>query len=575
MPVRDDRVERVARCFRTGSNANSGSSNSGSSGNSSHNTAVGTVHDAASSAAHQQAPPSNCTFASVDVIDIAGLVKGASLGRGLGNAFLHHISTVHVIFQVVRAFDDLEVVHVEGALDPVRDIEIITAELIAKDTEEMCKRIERAAGKLYRSMVQSQGKELRRELAILLKAYEWLVAGRCLRHCAWTEPEHAYLSTLQMWTSKPTCFLVNMSARDYADAVQRSEQCARVQAWVDANSPDSAVVPISVRFEQAALQCPPEAKREFVIDVAERMAAVAAESAAARVRAEAIAAERAASKDKKDKKDKGDKKDKKEGGSSSSRSASRTGSRKSSDKDKDADKRDKKDKKDSKDNNKGPEGSSSRASSAQSTDPECGGASESENGIPTAVPVVRMTEVVALARGERPTAAADATVQSAWARAVWSCALGAVWQERTDSGAAAADPSHAAAAGAVGNAVSADCEPARGRVGLQPRETSALHLLIQAGYRACDMVRVYLIGEDSHVKAAFVRRGTPAGQVSGLLHHENPDRCTAVQVYPWDAFVAQGYALDAMRKNNTRLIKTKAYEVQEGDILSFTLKPAA
>jgi ribosome-binding ATPase YchF (GTP1/OBG family) len=472
----------------------------------------------------------------------------------------------------------------------VRDIAIITAELIAKDLEEMCKRLERLTSKLYRSMTLAQSAQQSRELAILLKAYEWLVSGHCLRHCVWTEAEHAFLSTLQMWTSKPTCFLVNMSARDYADPAARAAQCAAVLAWTAEHSPDSAVVPISVRYEQAALQCPPEASTAFVTDVAERIVAVAAAAAAERA---AKASADSAAKNKVDKKDKKDKKEVRslvEGSSKGSSKGSNKGSEKN-------DKKDKKDKKES---------SSSRKSSLGGTDKPAataGAAAAEDNpdalaasaaaaaaaaaaavgadAIPTAAPAVPRNEIASLCTlAERPPAAARAP----WGAAAWACALGTVWlqpapsPEPTAAVSAQAAGASAGASRPVGGHGAVDVEDhdvthAAAR-GLKPSASSALYGLIDAGYNAWSMVRVYLIdGDRAEVKAFLVRRGTEAQAVSALLYYDNPQHCTGVHVYPWDAFVRAGHSLDQMRKNNTRLVKTRTYPVQEGDILQFVIKP--
>lgn len=183
----------------------------------------------------------------IQITDIAGLVEGASKGAGLGNAFLHHISVCHVIFHIIRAFDDVEIEHVHGNVEPVRDIEIICRELRHKDLEAMEKRIadiDRPRA-FQGHMVEKNRKE---DLKILLKAREWLKQGRQLRHCRWTPAEALILGRLQMWTSKPAVWLVNMSAADFVNGT--NPHIHAIRSWVSTNSPESAVIPVSVAHEQ-------------------------------------------------------------------------------------------------------------------------------------------------------------------------------------------------------------------------------------------------------------------------------------------------------------------------------------
>lgn len=193
------------------------------------------------------------------------------VGLGLGNAFLHHISTVQVIYQVIRVFPDKHVEHVEGNVDPIRDINIINKELVEKDLEQMFKRIQRINRPKVNQWAPMLANKENHELSILLKAHEWLLSGQPLRLCQWTQAEIAYLSTLQMWTSKPVCYLLNMSAVQYAVPKLREEAMAPVKAWLDLHSPDCAIVPVSVSYEQAAKRCPEDAEPWFIAAVAVKL----------------------------------------------------------------------------------------------------------------------------------------------------------------------------------------------------------------------------------------------------------------------------------------------------------------
>ena len=133
--------------------------------------------------------PKSRVPANLTVYDIAGLTRGASTGAGLGNSFLSHIRAVDAIFQVVRCFDDAEIIHVEGDVDPVRDLNIISEELRIKDIEFVEKAYE-ALGKQTRRGGQSlEMKKLKEEEATVLKILEWLKEGKDVRKNNWTPKE--------------------------------------------------------------------------------------------------------------------------------------------------------------------------------------------------------------------------------------------------------------------------------------------------------------------------------------------------------------------------------------------------
>jgi len=132
--------------------------------------------------------------ANLTVYDIAGLTRGASTGAGLGNAFLSHIRAVDAIFQVVRCFDDAEIIHVEGDVDPVRDLDIIAEELRIKDIEFVEKAQENLAKQTRRGGQSLEMKKLNEEKATVEKVLEWLKSGKDVRKGDWGPKEVSYAS---------------------------------------------------------------------------------------------------------------------------------------------------------------------------------------------------------------------------------------------------------------------------------------------------------------------------------------------------------------------------------------------
>lgn len=127
--------------------------------------------------------------ANLTVYDIAGLTRGASTGAGLGNAFLSHIRAVDAIFQVVRCFDDAEIIHVEGDVNPVRDLDIISEELRLKDIEFVEKALENQKKKTRAGGNSLEMKKARQEQAIIEKILQWLQDGKDVRKGTWDPKE--------------------------------------------------------------------------------------------------------------------------------------------------------------------------------------------------------------------------------------------------------------------------------------------------------------------------------------------------------------------------------------------------
>src|SRR5882762_9080858 len=149
--------------------------------------------------------------AAIEFVDIAGLVKGASTGEGLGNQFLHHIREVDAIVQVVRCFEDSNVHHVSATIDPVRDIEIINTELVLADLASLQKKHDR-----LQKEVRAGDKTAKNENAIVEKLLPHLDAGNPVISASLTPEEKAVARNFFLLTSKPTIFACNVGERDLA-----------------------------------------------------------------------------------------------------------------------------------------------------------------------------------------------------------------------------------------------------------------------------------------------------------------------------------------------------------------------
>src|SRR3989338_3499709 len=153
--------------------------------------------------------PEKVTPTTIEFVDIAGLVKGASTGEGLGNQFLGNIKEVDAVLHVVRCFEDANVVHVSGAVNPVRDIEIIQTELCLKDLETVTSRVR----KLEKN-VKSGDKEAKIAFSVAEKAAKFLERGTPVRKGEWTKEEFPFLRELQLITQKPVLYAANVNESD-------------------------------------------------------------------------------------------------------------------------------------------------------------------------------------------------------------------------------------------------------------------------------------------------------------------------------------------------------------------------
>ena len=191
--------------------------------------------------------PEKVTHAVVKFVDIAGLVKGASKGEGLGNKFLSHIREVDAIVQVVRCFDDSNIVHVDGSIDPVRDVETINLELIFADMEAVDKRLEKAI-KMARADKKNQI-----EVDALNKIKATLEAGKLASSTILTDEEKASINDLFLLTSKQMMYVANVSEEQLKD-VENDVNYLKLKDY--ATSQHSTVIPLCVKIEEelAALE---------------------------------------------------------------------------------------------------------------------------------------------------------------------------------------------------------------------------------------------------------------------------------------------------------------------------------
>ncbi len=155
---------------------------------------------------NQMYEPKSLVPTSFEFTDIAGLVKGASSGEGLGNKFLSHIREVDAIVEVVRCFDDTNITHVEGEVDPIRDIEIIGIELILADLEV----VENRLGRIGKKAKMSNDKETKMEVALLERIKEQLVQNKSIRSMEFTEEEDKFLRPFCFLTKKPIIYMANI-----------------------------------------------------------------------------------------------------------------------------------------------------------------------------------------------------------------------------------------------------------------------------------------------------------------------------------------------------------------------------
>jgi len=191
----------------------------------------------------------------VELTDIAGLVRGASQGAGLGNKFLGHVRSVSAILQVVRCFEDGEITHVDESIDGVRDIETIETELMLADLES-CER--RLASKKKSKATGSAAREMEVQHSLLQRAYESLQDGRLVRTLELSPEEALVLPTLQLITAKPMLVVCNV---DEASAADGNSHTAAVEAYVASRGGELGTVVVSAQLEAEVAQLESEEER--------------------------------------------------------------------------------------------------------------------------------------------------------------------------------------------------------------------------------------------------------------------------------------------------------------------------
>ena len=199
--------------------------------------------------------PQKTTHAVIEFVDIAGLVKGASKGEGLGNKFLSHIRETDAIVEVVRCFEDSNVVHVDGSVDPIRDIETINLELIFSDIEIVNKRLDKARKNL------KADKKYQEEIDLLEKILKTLEQGMSARAIDFTDDEKALVKDMFLLTTKPILYIANV-AENQLDTMENDPLVMKVKEY--AKKENAEVIPLCVKIEEELSGLDDEDKKEML-----------------------------------------------------------------------------------------------------------------------------------------------------------------------------------------------------------------------------------------------------------------------------------------------------------------------
>lgn len=220
------------------------------------NVGVITVPDERLNELAKHINPQRIVPTTVEIVDIAGLVKGASKGEGLGNKFLASIRECDAIVHVVRCFEDANITHVDGSVDPVRDIETINLELIFSDIEMIDRRIERT------KKAMKGDKSLASELALLERVKEALEGGKLAKSLDYTDEELAIIKDVFLITMKPVIYAANVAEDDFSKGIENNELLNRVKEY--AKSENSEVIPVSARIEEEISQLEADERGMFL-----------------------------------------------------------------------------------------------------------------------------------------------------------------------------------------------------------------------------------------------------------------------------------------------------------------------
>ena len=195
--------------------------------------------------------------AVVEFVDIAGLVKGASQGEGLGNQFLSHIREVDAVVHVIRCFEDPDVVHVMGPVDPVRDHDVITSELALADLAVVERRLDKT-----RKSARAGDKDAQQELVLLERVVDELNAGRGAREAGESDSAVKFLRQLGLLTSKPILYAANVNEDDLAAG--GGQWIDRLRAAVQSHHEEADIVPFSAKFESELAELSGDERREYL-----------------------------------------------------------------------------------------------------------------------------------------------------------------------------------------------------------------------------------------------------------------------------------------------------------------------
>ncbi len=224
------------------------------------NVGVVTVPDKRLDELAKMYDPDKYTPATIEFVDIAGLVKGASKGEGLGNKFLANIREVDAIVHVVRCFENDDIIHVDGSIDPKRDIDTINVELILSDMEMLDRRIDKTQ-KLIKG-----DKKYQAELDFFKRVREALDEGRAARSVDCTEEESAMLESVALLTNKPIIYAANLSDSDFEDGEVKDNKYFEMVREI-ADSEHAAVLPICAEVEAEISGMEPEEKELFLSEM--------------------------------------------------------------------------------------------------------------------------------------------------------------------------------------------------------------------------------------------------------------------------------------------------------------------
>ncbi len=203
--------------------------------------------------------PDKYTPAMIEFVDIAGLVKGASKGEGLGNKFLANIRECDAIVHVVRCFENTDIVHVDGSIDPKRDIETINLELILSDVEMLERRIEKT-----KKLIKGD-KKYQVDLELFERVLEALNAGKSARSVEMDEDEQKIMSEVALLTTKPVIYAANMSDEDFSNGIEDNKFLEIVRQV--AAEENAGVLPICAEIESEIVDMDDEEKEVFLADL--------------------------------------------------------------------------------------------------------------------------------------------------------------------------------------------------------------------------------------------------------------------------------------------------------------------